>query len=267
MRLLRESYKPLHGENRMRYEGDVRKARESFLTCSSSNLKFLIENRFIWMNDYIGESDTGLEVGSGTAISKFFIRAKSFITTDFCQNEWLDKKNIDALATPFSNESFHFIVASNMLHHVPYPMRFLREMHRILKKDGFLLIQDINASFFMRMVLRLMKHEGYSYEPDVFNESTVCTDPCDLWSANCAIPNLLFDDKSKFKKNVPYFKIMRHDFSEFFVFLNSGGVIAKTFFIPLPLSLCKFLKSVDDILTKILPNIFALQTRIILQKT
>lgn len=265
--ILKSSYRPSHQENKMRDEGNVVKARNNYLSGPSNNLRFLLKERYSWMNDFIKEGDSGIEVGGGTGVSKFYIKSESFLVTDFSDNEWLDVKNVDALATPFNDESFNFVIASNMIHHIPYPKRFFKEMHRILKTNGLLMIQDINASLLMRAILRLMKHEGYSYEPDVFDESQVCTNPCDLWSANCAISNLLFDNRSRFEEEIPFFKIIRHEFTEFFTFFNSGGVIAKTFFIPLPMLLCEFLKVVDDILTKRFPNIFALQMRIVLQKT
>ena len=36
----------------------------------------------------------------------------------------------------FDNETFDFIVSSNMIHHVPYPILFFKEMNRILKPGG-----------------------------------------------------------------------------------------------------------------------------------
>ena len=42
-------------------------------------------------------------------------------------------KNIDAQNTKFENESFDYVIASNMIHHA-YPIKFFREMNRILKK-------------------------------------------------------------------------------------------------------------------------------------
>ena len=186
--------------------------------------------------------------------------------TDFTDKPWLDVKAVDALNTPFRDGEFDFIVSSNMIHHVPYPRRFFKEMYRILRPGGFLLVQEINASLMMRFLLRAMRHEGYSFEPDVFDENLVCTDPNDLWSANCAIPNLLFDDVQKFEKSIPEFKIVKRSYSEFFNFANSGGVIAKTRYVPLPVWGLKALKGIDDTLATLMPQVFALQRQIALRK-
>lgn len=265
--MFQKTYMPQHKNNRMRDEGNVAKARIDFIKFSNNNLKFLLKNRYEWMNEYIKEDSRGIDVGCGSGISEFYIKSKNFILTDYADNDWLDVKNVDALNMPFDDASFDFIVSSNMLHHVPYPVSFLKEMNRVLKPGGLLLVQEINASFFMRLFLRLMRHEGYSFEIDVFNEETVCTNPNDLWSANCAIPNLLFGDEKKFNRNAPYFKIIRNKYCEFLIFLNSGGVIAKIFYIPLPLFLLKIIKIIDNILVKMFPGIFALQRQIVLRKT
>lgn len=259
-------YRPARAENRMRSEGDVRAAREHFFAHRGGNLEFLLRRRYEWMNDYIGPNDRGIEIGCGTGVSKVFIRAGEHRLTDYADHEWIDVKNVDALATPFADASFDFVISSNMIHHVPQPLQLFAEMQRVLKPGGWLLVQEINASLSMRLVLRLMRHEGYAFDADVFDPNEICTDPNDLWSANCAIPNLLFDDAAKFERNVPFFRIERSTFSEFFLFLNSGGVIAKTASIPLPDIALQALAHVDRMLASSLPGVFALQRQIALRK-
>jgi SAM-dependent methyltransferase len=217
------------------------------------------------MNKYIKNSDKGIEVGCGTGVSKFFIKNKNLRLTDYSNKDWLDVKEVDALNTPFAVNSFDYVISSNMIHHVPYPNKFFREMNRILKPGGYLLIQELNNSFFMRLFLRLMRHEGYNYGVNVFKEK-VCTDKNDLWSANCAIPNLLFDDKARFKKAFGQFEVISDLPSEFIIFLNSGGVISKTFFLPLPIAILKIVRKMDNFLARSFPKVFALQRQIILRK-
>ncbi len=261
-------YKPQsHGENRMKQEGDVAKARDYYFGGAPLNLKFLLEKRFGWMNEFIKNEDTGIEVGCGTGLSKLFIKCRNYRITDYANNEWLDDKMVDALNTPYTDNSLDFVVSSNMIHHVPYPTEFFEEMNRILKPNGVLIIQEINCSWAMRRVLKLMRHEGYDYTINVFDKNLICTDPNDLWSANCAIPNLLFDDKTKFQQHFPYFNIEKISFSELFLFLNSGGVIAKTKCLRLPRFMLRFVNFIDKLLVGISPNTFALQRQIVLRKT
>ena len=260
-------YKPLsHQENRMKYEGDTLRARTNFVNDVSKNLHFLIENRFTWMNSFILNNDKGIEVGAGTGVSKEFIKSDFFTTTDYANNEWLDVKMVDALNTKFESESLDFIISSNMIHHVPYPIMFFEEMNRILKPGGKLIIQEINCSKSMRFLLKLMRHEGYDFTINVFDRKLICTDPEDLWSANCAIPNLLFDNLKDFKNKIPGFNVEYTGFSEFLLFINSGGVISKTKYIPLPISILKMIKLIDNVLCRMSPSFFALQRQIVLIK-
>ena len=48
----------------------------------------------------------------------------------------LDYKNIDAHNTKLKDSSFDYVIAAQVLHHIPYPIKFFKEMHRILKKGG-----------------------------------------------------------------------------------------------------------------------------------
>ena len=266
--LLKQTYVPQHEENRMKQEGDVIAARLLYENDPTKNLTYLLGQRFSWMNEYIDPNkDVGIEIGCGTGISKDFINAREYRTTDFADHPWIDMPMVDALKTPFEDASQDFVVSSNMVHHVPYPIRLFDEMHRILKPGGVLLIQEINCSFMMRVVLRMMRHEGYNFEVDVFDPDLICTDPKDLWSANVAIPNLLFDHKKKFATKVTNFALERSTFSEFILFLNSGGVIAKTKYIPLTNGLLKAVHGIDRLLSRVAPQCFALQRQIVLRKT
>jgi SAM-dependent methyltransferase len=263
---LRKKFAPAHSENKMKHEGDVVRARAFFLEQKNKNLTFLVKNRNEWMNAYINENDKGIEVGAGSGLSKMFIQNKHFELTDYAEHDWLDKTNVDALNLPYADNSLDFIVSGNMIHHVPYVMNFFAEMQRVLKPDGKLLIQEIYSSYLMRFILRLMKHEGYDFNIDIWNKDIVCTNPDDLWSANCVIPNLLFQNMDQFKKHVPYFYVQKHSYTECLAFLNSGGVIAKTKHLPLPNWGLRAVQKIDQFLCWLAPRFFALQMQIVLVK-
>jgi SAM-dependent methyltransferase len=264
--MLRRTYLPRHDQNLMLHEGDTVRARRAYFDGGSPNLRQLLRRRYEWMNRFIDPEDVGVDLGCGTGLSKEFVRAKEFQLSDVADYDWLDFKHVDALATPFDNESFDFVVCSNMIHHVAHPLVIFQEIERILKPGGRLIIQEVNASLTMRFLLRLMRHEGYSYEPDVFDPKVVCNDPQDPWSANCAIANLLFDDAARFERSVPGFRIIHSSFSECVSMINSGGVIAKTFYIPLPNWLMRVVCQFDTFLTRCFPQMFAMQRQIVLEK-
>jgi SAM-dependent methyltransferase len=261
---LSKTFIPDAAQNKMSQVDDVAASRADFIRNRPGNLNYLLEKRYSWMNDYIGDQDRGIEVGAGNGVSRLFITKGSYEVTDYADFEWLDRK-VDALNMPYEDGSLDFIISSNMIHHLAHPYQFLDECYRVLKPGGKLLIQEIHGSFFLRLILKLMKHEGYNFNVDPFDKSCVCNDPENLWSGNNVLPNLLFDDARKFEESF-HFRIVEQHFSEFFIFPLSGGVTAKTKTIQLPRALLNFFNAIDNLLVSISKDTFALQRRIVLEK-
>jgi len=256
-----------HKENRMKDEGDIDKSLKNYDLKKNKNLNFLLEKRFSWMNKYIKEDDSGIELGAGAGFSKLYINNKNFKICDFSSYDHLDYKNIDAENTKFDNNSFNYVIVSNVIHHLSSPLKFFKEVHRILRKDGKLLIFDSHCTLFLQIVLILMRQEGFDFTKNVWDENLSTTEKDDLWAGNPAIPHLIFDDKKNFKLHVePYFNLDKNEFAEFFIFLNSGGVTSKTFFIPLNYFFLNLIYKIDNLLVKLLPNFFALGRKIVLTK-
>jgi SAM-dependent methyltransferase len=249
----------------MRSEGDVMSARADYARRKSANLHLLLRSRFEWMNQYIPPDARGVDIGCGAGLSQKFIRARRLLLTDFAYQEFLDVSGVDALNLPFADQTFDFVLASNLIHHLPCPTRFLSEARRVVRTGGHLLMHEPQASLLFRAVLRAMRHEGYSFDVDVFDENCVCTDPNDLWAGNNAIARLLFDDQRAFLRAQPRWRIVRDEPCECVMFLNSGGVTAKTAYVPLPAPVLRGVQALDAVLARLAPTVFALGRRIALQ--
>ncbi len=254
-----------HSENLMRHEGDVKSSIDHIE--KNKNLYFLLRERFEWMNNFINIEDSGIEVGAAAGFSKKFIKCKNFKISDFSNYNHLDYKNIDAQNTGFKDDQFDFVISSNMIHHIPYPVKYFNEMHRILKKGGKLIIFDAHCSLLLQIVLILMRHEGFDFTKNVWSKSEPSTDKDDLWAGNSAIPYLIFNDKNLFNEKFGKKFVIKHFLTcECLLFLNSGGVTSKTFYLPLNFFFLKLLKYIDMFLTKFFPKIFALGYKIVLEK-
>lgn len=264
--MLAKAYKPAHADNRMRNEGDVLSARADYAERKSGNLRALLRSRFEWMNHYIAPDSVGVDVGCGCGFSREFIRCKRLLLTDLTEYDFLDIGGVDALRLPLIDSSLDFVIETNVVHHLPSPCRFLDEAGRVLRSGGFLLMHEVQASLLFCAVLRAMRHEGYSFDVNVFDDDCICTDPDDPWAGNNAIPRLLFDDRKAFERAQPGWRVLRDEPCECLMFLNSGGVTAKTAYIPLPSSVLKGVEMLDTMLAKLAPNVFALGRRIALQK-
>lgn len=253
--------------NRMKKMGDVKNAIKQFKKKENKNLYFLLKNRFSWMNEFISIDDTGLEVGAGAGFSKYFINNQNYKICDIENHEHLDLKMIDAQNTGLDSESFNFVIASNMLHHVAFPLKFLNEMHRILKPGGKLIIQEAYCSIIFQIITIIMKHEGFDFTKNVWSGNDEMADSDDAWAGNIAVPHLIFDDKNKFYKEFhSKFKIKHEKIYECLIFLNSGGVSSKTFYLPLNNFFLKIVDYLDKILVFLFPKVFGLGRQIVLEK-
>ena len=253
--------------NRMQSIANTKIARETYYSNKYNNVKFLLSKRFGWMNKFIKESDHGIEVGSGAGFSRDFIKNKNFKLTDLGNDEHLDYKNIDAQNTGFKNNDLDFVIASNMIHHIPYPIKFFKEIHRILKNGGRLIIFESYCSIFFQLATMIMKHEGFDFTLNVWDEEEPKSDEKNAWHGNIAVPHLIFDDRYRFDKEIGnLFEIEYEKLTECLIFINSGGVTSKTAFIPMNNFFLNILDYIDRVLIKFFPKIFCMGRRIVLKK-
>jgi len=262
--ILRGPYFPSHDQNRMQLEGNVEVARNNFISTRFRNLDYLLKARYEWMNEYLSQGMTIVEVGAGAGFSELYLKIKP-ILSDAISNPWIDKI-LDATNMGLKNVSTDAIIASHNIHHFYSPYKFFIECERVLKPNGIILIQELNTSLALRFLLRLMRHEGWSYDVNVFDKDAIVNDPSDLWSANCAVPEMLFKSPSKFESKFPGLKIIKNETCEFMLFPLSGGVISKTSVPELPHWLLKLVKKIDKVLTLNFPDLFAMGRSVVIKK-
>ena len=263
--ILKSTYFPMHQENRMANEGDVEMARERFFRERPTALSFLLHQRYSWMKKYLVGRETVVEFGAGAGFSKEFLDCPNLLLTDVVKRPWIDMA-ADALNPPFEDESIDIIICSHMIHHLASPIHFFNVMRSKLRPGGILLIQDLHTSLMLRAMLRIMRHEGWSYDNDVFDKNSIANDPADPWSANCAIPELLFRNEQAFARQITGFRFLYNQLNECFIFPLSGGVIAKTKTIQFPSCVYEVVKKIDRFLVRMLPDIFSLGRSVALEK-
>lgn len=62
----------------------------------------------------------------------------------------------DAENLRFKDASFDTVIARGALHHLPDPLKGVKEIHRVLKKDGILLISDPVSNTIVKMMRSLL---------------------------------------------------------------------------------------------------------------
>jgi SAM-dependent methyltransferase len=263
--ILPSTYFPTHEENRFQHEGDVARAREFFLAQRPRNLEYLLRKRYEWMNAYLKPGMRAVEFGAGSGLSKEFIHHDNFRITDVEPRPWTDDV-ADAMDPPYPPGSIDAAIFSHMIHHLPNPSLFFASVHRMLAPNGLVLIQELNTCFTLKLALRAMRHEGWSYDIDVFDPTIVANDPRDPWSANCAIPELMFRDGAEFERRIPGFRIEKNSLNECFVFLASGGVVVRAKTVELPKFALRTIDALDRALVKLMPSVFAMGRSVVLRK-
>jgi SAM-dependent methyltransferase len=249
----------------MLHEGDVDAARERYFRERPMSVTYLLRQRYSWMNEYLVGCKAVVELGAGAGLSREFLDCPSLILSDVVKRPWVDIV-VDALNPPFENDSLDAVICCHMIHHLASPVRFFSVVRSKLKVGGYLLIQDLHTSLMLRALLRIMRHEGWSYNINVFDEAAIANDPADPWSANCAIPELLFNNEQAFEMKIPGFRFLKNKLNESLLFPLSGGVVAKTRIIQFPPNVYKLVQAVDRMLVYIFPNIFAVGRSVVLEK-
>ena len=157
-------------------------------------------------------------------------------------------------------------IVNHALHHCSNPARLIKRMSVYLKKNGLILINDPEISIFFKFFLFVLKHEGWSFNVNIFNTRKAMFKSTNPWNANNAIAYLLFNHEDKFHSHFPEYKIIKNELSEFIIFLNSGGVVNNTFYLPINKFIFNFLNFIDKVLIFLFPKIFALNRSVVLKK-
>lgn len=263
--ILEGPYFPKSNQKSVLKAGDVVSARDQYFKTKPRNLVNLLSLRYFWMNNYLKPSDSVVEFGAGAGLVKEFIDVKHYLVTDITPRPWVDKV-VDALNPPFHEESFDAIICSHMIHHLAQPKRFLTIAERLLKPGGYLLVSEVNCSLLMRILLKILRHEGWSFEPNIFDIDVIANDPKDPWSGNNAIPNMVFSDRDRFHGHFPNLELIENTPTECMKVLVAGGVIAKSKTIQLPMMLLRLINAADKFLVSFSPSVFALGRQICIRK-
>ncbi len=219
------------------------------------------------MKKYLHKKKIIVELGSGNGCIKKIINNKKIILTDIIKYPWIDKK-VDMRKVNLGKKYYKKVdifIINHSLHHCSSPYLTLRHMGNYLKKNGYILINEPETSFFLKLFQVILDDEGWSLRSKVFSRRNIFN-PKSPWISNTAVAQLMFKNTQKFENYFPEYKIIENKLSKFLVFLNSGGVNSNF----LHIKLNKFLLNLTDFLDKILislfPSIFALNRKIIIKK-
>jgi SAM-dependent methyltransferase len=160
-----------------------------------------------------------VEIGAGGFNANFFY--PTIITTDLHQTPFI-KQIENAHALSFEDSSVDGLVMIDVLHHIPHPELFFKEVFRCLRPGGKLVMLEPYYGPWASLVYKNFHHEPWSdcEEWDIPLESTGR-----LSVANMKMPhNIFIRDIAKFKRLYPELEVTNIKKINFFYYLLSGGL-------------------------------------------
>jgi SAM-dependent methyltransferase len=161
-----------------------------------------------------------VEIGGG--IGQFKSRFPDVVATDIQTAPWLDVV-ADAQELPFGDNAFANIVMVDVLHHIEFPLLFLREAARVLRPGGRCIMVEPAITPGSTVFYRLLHPEPVRMSDDPLREGAPAADR-DPYDSNQAIPTLLVGrERKRLKKLVPTLSLVRSDWFALAAYPLSGG--------------------------------------------
>ena len=224
-------------------------------------IKIIYNNYYknIKKNIYLSDKKKILELGSGGGNIKKVI--KECITSDQFKNKNIDRiENIYKIN--FKKNSISNIILIDVFHHLQFPSLALKEIHKVLIKNGRIIMIEPAMGFIPRIVYKI-----FHYEPNGFNLRIKWNNIpkkiplSNQYFAAQSMPWRAFFLKELNLKSKYSIKLIK-PFSDF-AFLLSGGYSYKALY---PKILYSLIKLIDKILTSISIRIFSARMLIVLEK-
>ena len=242
------NHKKIDSENRKTYQ-------------NKDLIKIIYNNYYkkIKENIYTSNKKKILELGSGGGNLKKVIQ--NCITSDQFKNENIDRiENIYKIN--FKKNSISNIILIDVFHHLQFPSLALKEIHRVLIKNGRIIMIEPAMGLIPRIIYKIFHYEPNGFNLKInWNHIPKKIPSLNKYFAAQSIPWRAFFLK-EFNLRYRYKIKLIKPFSDF-AFLLSGGYSYKAFY---PKFLYSLIKLIDKILTSISIKIFSARMLIVLEK-
>lgn len=170
----------------------------------------------------VAQCRPGLTIEIGGGIGNLKERLGHVVATDIQFGRWLDCV-ADAQRLPFAPSCADNIVMVDVLHHIEFPVAFFREVERVLRPGGRVLMVEPAITLGSTLFYRLLHQEPVRTSADILVDGRPTTGR-DPYDSNQAIPTLLATrDRERFHKLFPALRIARVDWFSFAAYPLSGG--------------------------------------------
>ena len=229
------------------------------LLLSKPLLKTLYHQFYTIIKDCISEQINGqiVEIGSGIGLIRDII--PECFCTDLFPNPWIDKvENIYALS--FQDNELSHVILFDVFHHLRYPETALKQVFRVLKPGGRVILFDPCISLLGLFVWGPFHHEPLGLNQPITLEApgNFKADQADYYAASSNAYRLFWGSrKTPYQENV----ILKQRFS-CLSYILSGGFSKPQLY---PSVLLPFMKIIEKGMDYF-PLLFATRTLIVMEK-
>ena len=185
--------------------------------------KLLREIYYGWYQKIIKDLIPGKTVELGSGSGNFKEYKPDIISSDINPQPWLDM-TFDAHQMPFKNGELSNVIMIDVFHHLQNPLNFLNEAHRVLKREGRIIMLEPFPSPFSLFIYRRFHPEPFIFNIDYFSKNFKSQNKTP-WESNQAIPYLFFfKHRTKFENIFnKKLKIIKSEKLSFLLYPLSGG--------------------------------------------
>ncbi len=161
-----------------------------------------------------------LEIGGGSG--NLAERLPDVVASDIQYAPWLNLV-ADAQRLPFAAGALGNIVMLDVLHHIEYPVSFLREAERVLRPGGRVVMIEPAITLGSTLFYRFVHEEPVDMSRDPLATGEVRPDR-DPYESNQALPTLIATrHRERFHRALPHLRIADVKWFSFAIYPLSGG--------------------------------------------
>jgi hypothetical protein len=216
---------------------------------------YKLVKKYIFMNQ-----NPILEIGSGDGNIKKII--PSCITSDQFTNPNLDEKQ-NIYDINYKNNYLSNIILIDVFHHLEFPRLALNEIHRVLKKNGRVVMIEPAMGILPRIIYKLFHHEPNGFNFNInWDKIPKNRNKIKNYFAAQSLPWRAFVLKEMNVKN-NFEVVLLRTFSDFAFLMSGGNSHSFSFYSS---RFYPFVKNIDKILTFISKFFFSARMLIVLKK-
>ncbi len=202
-----------NSEKHLVFEDNIELGKKEAAWNKNKFLRNVYHSWYKKITRYLNEDGISIELSGGNGNFKRY--NNRCIASDIRYSKYVDFI-ANAIKIPLLDKSVDNIVVVDGLHHYNDIWKFFKEVSRVLKKNGRLILIDPYLSVLSNIIRKKFHHEDVDWNS--YSTTEKASD------ANLAIPTkLFFKDRSLFKSKNPELKVLHINAFEILGYPLSGG--------------------------------------------